>query len=305
MSIVLIVLVALIVIAGLVATDSFYLVHTQEAAVVERLGKYHKTAAPGLNFKVPVIDKVRARVNLQVQQLEVNVETKTQDNVFVSIPVAVQYQVIQGSESKALYLLTNPAEQLVSYVQDNVRTSLATMKLDSAYESKDDIASNVEHMLSVRMGDYGWKIINTLVTDIRPAESVRKAMNDINAAQRQRDAAIALAEADKIKLVTAAEGEAEAKRLQGVGIANERKAIVEGLAEQIRLIRESGITSSPEEILMLTQHYDTLTQVAKSARGSVLFMPSNPGGMNALAEEVRNTLISTKELEHQREEQQH
>lgn len=291
------VLIFVLLLAIMLLASAIFIVHTQQVAVIERLGKFVKVATPGLNFKVPLIDRVAARLNMQVQQLIVEVETKTKDNVFVSIPVAVQFQVIPGRERDAHYALQQPIAQINSYVQDNVRTSLASLTLDQAFESKDSIAAHVEATLSDRMGTYGWAIVNTLVTDIRPDTRVMNSMNEINAAQRQRDAAVSLAEAEKIRLVTTAEGEAEAKRLQGMGIAMEREAIVEGLAEQIKTLQEAGVETSPEQLLLLTQYFDTLRDVARNSRSSVMFVPSNPGGVAQLSDEITKAYLAASQLD--------
>lgn len=291
------VLIVLIALAIMLLAGSIFIVHTQQMTIIERLGKFVRVAGPGLNFKVPVIDRVAARLNMQVQQLIVEVETKTKDNVFVSIPVAVQFQVIPGRERDAYYALQQPIAQINSYVQDNVRTSLASLTLDQSFESKDSIAAHVESTLSDRMGTYGWAIVNTLVTDIRPDARVMNSMNEINAAQRQRDAAVSLAEAEKIRLVTTAEGEAEAKRLQGMGIAMEREAIVEGLAEQIKTLQEAGVDSSPEQLLLLTQYFDTLRDVARTSRSAVMFMPSNPGGVTQMGDELMRAFVAVDHLD--------
>ncbi len=293
----LIVVVVLIMLGIVLLAGSIFIVHTQQMAIIERLGKFVRVAGPGLNLKIPLIDRVAARLNMQVQQLIVEVETKTKDNVFVSIPVAVQFQVIPGRERDAYYALQQPIAQINSYVQDNVRTSLASLTLDQSFESKDSIAAHVESTLSDRMGTYGWAIVNTLVTDIRPDARVMNSMNEINAAQRQRDAAVSLAEAEKIRLVTTAEGEAEAKRLQGQGIAMEREAIVEGLAEQIKTLQEAGVESSPEQLLLLTQYFDTLRDVARTSRSSVMFMPSNPGGVAQMGDELMRAFVAVDRLD--------
>ena len=214
------------------AFDGFYIVRTKEAAIIERMGKFVNVAHAGLHFKVPYVDRVRAKISLQIRQLDVMVETKTKDNVFVQIPVAVQYEVVQGSERQAFYTLSNHEQQIVAYVQDNVRSSVANMDLDDSFSSKDTIARNVAMSLRDNMAAYGWNFVNTLVTDIRPDARVRESMNSINAAQREREAAVAQAEAEKIRVVKEAEGAAEAKKLQGRGVADQRKEIVEGIAQQ-------------------------------------------------------------------------
>lgn len=285
-------LVAFLLLLVVLASSAVFIVRTQEAAVIERLGKFHRVAQAGLNFKIPLIERVRTELNLQVIQQEVRVETKTKDNVFVMIPVAVQYKVADGRAREAAYLLSSPQEQIVSYVQDNVRSSLANMNLDESFSSKDDIARNVETVLSERMGSYGWHIVNTLVTDIRPDEQVRASMNSINASQREREAAIYLAEADKVKLVKQAEADAEAKRLQGEGVAAQRKAIADGLAEQVSTLKESGVAGQAEQLILLTQYFDAIQATANSSNSTVLFMPSNPGGLTDMSSQIQQAMIA-------------
>ena len=275
------------------AFDGFYIVRTKEAAIIERLGKFVTVAHAGLHLKVPFVDRVRAKINLQVRQLDVMVETKTKDNVFVQIPVAVQYEVVQGSERQAFYTLSNHEQQIVAYVQDNVRSSVANMALDDSFSSKDTIARNVAMSLRDNMAAYGWNFVNTLVTDIRPDSRVRESMNSINAAQREREAAVAQAEAEKIRVVKEAEGAAEAKKLQGRGVADQRKEIVEGIAQQYELLRAAGVEENPETLMLVSQYLDAMVDVADRAHTNVLYMPSNPGGMQDLFSGMRDTLLST------------
>ena len=278
------------------AFDGFYIVRTKEAAIIERMGKFVNVAHAGLHFKVPYVDRVRAKISLQIRQLDVMVETKTKDNVFVQIPVAVQYEVVQGSERQAFYTLSNHEQQIVAYVQDNVRSSVANMDLDDSFSSKDTIARNVAMSLRDNMAAYGWNFVNTLVTDIRPDSRVRESMNSINAAQREREAAVAQAEAEKIRVVKEAEGAAEAKKLQGRGVADQRKEIVEGIAQQYELLRAAGVQENPETLMLVSQYLDAMVDVADRAHTNVLYMPSNPGGMQDLFGGMRDALLSTNAI---------
>ena len=282
---------------GGLRTSIFFTVKTQENVIVERFGKFKKVAKPGLNIKVPFVETTTRPISLRVRQLEVNIETKTKDNVFVTIPVAVQYVIGEENVVDAYYKLDNPEEQIRSYVFDTVRSSLSTMNLDTAFESKDDIASSVESRLSESMARYGFQIVNTLVTDISPDQKVRDSMNNINAAQRDRDAAQSLAEADKIKRVTQAEAEADARRLQGEGVAAQRKAIATGIAEQYEMLKRVGIEDTAEQLLLMNQYFDTLGEVARHGRSNVLFLPSNPGSTGDFFQEIRNSLLSVHEAD--------
>ena len=276
--------------------DGYYIVRTREAAIVERLGKFVTVAHAGLHFKLPWVDRVRDKISLQVRQLDVMVETKTKDNVFVQIPVAVQYEVVQGREREAYYMLSNHEQQIVAYVQDNVRSSVANMDLDDSFSSKDTIAQNVAMSLRDNMAAYGWHFVNTLVTDIRPDTRVRESMNSINAAQREREAAIAQAEAEKIRVVKEAEGAAEAKKLQGRGVAEQRKEIVEGIAQQYEMLRAAGVQENPETLMLVSQYLDAMVDVADRSHTNVLYMPSNPGGMQDLFGGMRDVLLSTQAI---------
>ena len=266
--------------------DGYYIVRTREAAIVERLGKFQTVAHAGFHLKLPWIDRVRDKISLQVRQLDVMVETKTKDNVFVQIPVAVQYEVVQGREREAFYMLSNHEQQIVAYVQDNVRSSVANMGLDESFSSKDTIAQNVATSLR-----------DNMVTDIRPDSRVRESMNSINAAQREREAAIAQAEAEKIRVVKEAEGAAEAKKLQGRGVAEQRKEIVEGIAQQYELLRDAGVQESPEVLMLVSQYLDAMVDVSNNGQASVLYMPSNPQGMGDLFSGMRDVLMADRALD--------
>lgn len=290
-----IVIVVLAVLAALLfgglRTSFLFQVHTQENVIVERFGKFQRVARPGLNTKMPFIDSTTRPISLRIQQLEVNIESKTKDNVFVTVPVAVQYVIKEEQVVDAYYRLSNPEAQIRSYVFDTVRSALSTLNLDQAFESKDDIARNVEETLSARMQEFGFNIVNTLVQDISPDQRVRDSMNSINAAQRDRVAAQSLAEADKIKRVTQAEAEAESKRLQGEGVAAQRKAIAMGIAEQYEMLRKVGIENSAEQLLLMTQYFDTMQDIARNGRSNVLYLPSNPGTVGAMGDEIRNAIL--------------
>ncbi|MCZ4326883.1 SPFH domain-containing protein [Brachybacterium paraconglomeratum] len=293
-----VILVVLAILAALLfgglRTSLMFTVHTQEAIIVERFGKFRRVAHAGLNFKTPFIDSTTKPVSLRVQQLEVNIESKTKDNVFVTVPVAVQYRIREEQVVDAYYKLSNPEAQIRSYVFDTVRSALSGLELDQAFESKDDIARSVENTLSTRMQEFGFNIINTLVQDISPDSRVRDSMNSINAAQRDRVAAQSLAEADKIKRVTQAEAEAESKRLQGEGVAAQRKAIALGIAEQYEMLRKVGIENSAEQLLLMTQYFDTMQDVARNGRSNVLYLPSNPGSVGSMGEEIRSAMLQSQ-----------
>src|SRR5579862_7030159 len=299
MEIVWMVLFAIIVLflLGLVL-GSFYTVQQQSRAIVERFGKYVRTATPGLNFKLPYIEAVVQRVSLRVQQLIVEVETKTLDNVFVKLFVAVQFRVVEGSEADSYYKLQDHIEQIKSYVLDVVRAKVPKMNLDEVFERKDDVGAAVKSELDVAMKIYGFEIPNALVTDVNPADNVKAAMNEIQTQQRLQVAAAAKGEANKILVVKNAEAEAESKRLQGEGIAKQRRAIVDGLRESIAAFTDKVSEVSAAEVMklvMMTQYFDTMKEIGVSSGSKVILVPHTPGGMSEVVEQIRAAIIAANE----------
>ena len=290
--------VILVILLILIGTGLFT-VKQQTIAIVERFGRFKKASRAGLNFKIPIIDQIAGRVNLRVQQLDVQVETKTKDNVFVFVIVSVQYFVPAEKAVDAFYKLQNPQEQITAYVFDTVRARVPAVNLDQLFEMKDDIATAVKAELDTVMDDFGYAIVKALVTDINPDEKVKVSMNEINAAQRLREAAIQQAEADKIRVVKAAEGEAESKALQGQGIANQRKAIIEGLKESVENFSSAvnGVNSQDVmNLVMMTQYFDTIKELGLSGKNSTILIPHGPGGMTDMSDQIRNAMITAEQV---------
>jgi len=256
---------------------SIFIVKQQTSAVLERFGRFQSIRNSGLRFKIPFIDRIAGRLNLKIQQLDVLVETKTKDDVFVRLKISVQFQVIKTKVYEAFYKLENSNDQITSYVFDVVRAEVPKMKLDDVFERKDDIAIAVKRELNQSMLDYGYDIIKTLVTDIDPDVQVKAAMNRINAAEREKVAAEYEAEAERIKIVAKARAEAESKRLQGQGIADQRREIARGLEESVEVLNNVGINSQEASaLLVVTQHYDTLQSVGEATQSNLILMPNSP-----------------------------
>jgi len=286
------------VFAIIILTGTLFTVEQQSRAIIERFGRYVRTASPGLNVKIPLIDSIAQRVSLRVQQLPVEVETKTLDNVFVKLFVAVQYRVVEGNEADSYYKLQNHVDQIRSYVLDVVRAKVPKMNLDEVFEKKDEVGTAVKTELDASMKVYGFEIPNALVTDVNPADNVKSAMNEIQTQQRLQVAAAAKGEANKILVVKNAEAEAESKRLQGEGIAKQRRAIVDGLRESIAAFTDQiGGVSAPEvlKLVLLTQYFDTMKEIGVSAGSKVILIPHSPGGMADIADEIRTAIISGNE----------
>jgi regulator of protease activity HflC (stomatin/prohibitin superfamily) len=255
----------------------FFLVKQQTAAIMERFGKFHSVRVSGLQLKIPLIDRVAGRINLKIQQLDVIIETKTKDDVFVRLKVSVQFQVVKNKVYDAFYKLENPQSQITSYVFDVVRAEVPKMVLDNVFERKDDVANAVKSELNEAMQDYGFDIIKTLVTDIDPDEQVKISMNRINASEREKVAAEFEAEAERIKIVAKARAEAESKRLQGQGIADQRREIARGLVESVDVLNTVGINSQEASaLIVVTQHYDTLQSLGEETNSNLILMPNSP-----------------------------
>ena len=284
----------LIIIFIFLLLSAVYVVRQQSVAIIERFGRYHKTSSSGINFRLPLgIDKIAARVQLRLLQSEIVVETKTQDNVFVTMNVATQYRVNENNVIDAYYKLMRPEAQIKSYIEDALRSSVPKLTLDELFEKKDEIALEVQKQVAEEMSTYGYIIVKTLITKVEPDAEVKQSMNEINAAQRKRVAAQELAEADKIKIVTAASAEAEKDRLHGVGIAEQRKAIVDGLADSIKELKGANIELTEEQImsiLLTNQYLDTLNNFADSSGNNTIFLPANPEGVESIRTQILSAL---------------
>ena len=274
-----------------------FVVKQQTVAIVERFGKYQFTASPGFHLKLPWgIDRIAARIQLRLLQTEMTVETKTADNVFVTMNIATQYRVNEQSIKDAYYKLMNPGEQIKAYIEDALRSAVPKLTLDDVFEKKDEIALEVQKTVAEEIQTYGYIIVKTLITKVEPDAEVKQSMNEINAAQRKQDASQMLANANKIQVVTAAEAEAEKDRLHGVGIAEQRKAIVDGLAQQITEIKKLGVALDEEQImaiLLTNQYLDTLNQFAAGGN-STIFLPSGAEGAESLRTQILSAIKAGK-----------
>jgi len=265
------VLVAMFILSGL------FIVKQQTAVVVERFGRFHSIRNSGLQFKIPFIDRISGKLSLRIQQLDVIIETKTLDDVFVKLKVSVQYLVLKSKVYDAFYKLEYPHEQITSYVFDVVRAEVPKMKLDDVFVKKDDIAIAVKAELQDAMQDYGFDIIKTLVTDIDPDAQVKAAMNRINASEREKIAAQYEGDAARIVIVEKAKAEAESKRLQGQGIADQRREIARGLEESVEVLNRVGINSQEASaLIVVTQHYDTLQSIGEETNSNLILLPNSP-----------------------------
>lgn len=269
--------IVILVVALVILLSSFFTVKQQTAVVVERFGKFQSIRHSGLQIKIPLIDKISGKINLKIQQLDVIIETKTKDNVFVKMKVSVQFMVIKDKVYDAFYKLEYPHDQITAYVFDVVRAEVPKLRLDDVFERKDDIAIAVKRELNEAMTTYGYDIINTLVTDIDPDIQVKNAMNRINAADREKTAAEFEAESARIRIVAKAKAEAESKRLQGQGIADQRREIARGLVESVDVLNKVGINSQEASaLIVVTQHYDTLQAIGQDTNSNLILLPNSP-----------------------------
>jgi regulator of protease activity HflC (stomatin/prohibitin superfamily) len=293
-----VVFLVILAIAGLIVLTlilgSFFTVSTAQVAVVTRFGKFLRIAEPGLNWKAPYLDSVAGLVSLRVNQISLTMETKTKDNVFVTIPISVQNRVRPEKVYDAYYKLSDPVAQIKSYVEQVILGHVPSMTLDEVFASQSSIAAAVKQELDADMAGFGYEIVNVLVTDIVPDEKVKSAMNDINAAQREQVAANARGEAEKILVVKKAEAEAESKALQGQGIANQRKAIIEGLQvsiEQFQKVVDGASSRDVMQLVLVTQYFDTLKSIGESDRTNTLFLSHSPSAVKEVSDQILESML--------------
>jgi regulator of protease activity HflC (stomatin/prohibitin superfamily) len=277
-------------IAFFIFMSSFFTVKQQTSVVIERFGKFTGIRTSGLQLKLPIIDRIAGRVNLKIQQLDVMIETQTKDNVFVKMKVSVQFKVIPEHVYEAFYKLEYPHDQITAYVFDVVRAEVPKLILDDVFLRKDDVAVAVKRELNEAMMGYGYDIINTLVTDIDPDIQVKNAMNRINAAEREKTAAMFESEAQRIRIVAKAKAEAESKKLQGQGIADQRREIAKGLVESVAVLNNVGINSQEASaLIVITQHYDTLQAIGADTNSNLILLPNSPQA----ASDMLNSMVTS------------
>ena len=293
------VLMAIIIGFVLFIISGLFIVQQQTVAVVERFGRFVRITQPGLGFRIPVIETIAGRISLRVRQLDIPIETKTSDNVFVKVVVSVQFHALLGKIYEAFYKLANPEQQLTSFIFDVVRAQVPTIKLDDVFERKDDIADAVKNELTDMMESFGFGIVKALVTDIDPDHKVKAAMNEINEAQRLRVAANERGEAEKILKIKQAEADARSKALQGQGIADQRSAIVSGLKESVDAFQRGIPDTSAKDVMnlvLMTQYFDTLKEIGAFSKSNTILIPHSPGHMQDLSEQLRNAIIVGNEV---------
>jgi len=277
-----------------------YTVKQQNCAVIERFGKFNRISRSGLHFKIPLIDRISSKISLKIKQLNVSVETKTKDNVFVDLVVAVQYNVLPNKVYEACYMLQDPEQQIKAFVFDLVIAQVPLLDLDDVFAKKDDIANAVKKELDSQMEEFGYGIIKALVTDVNPDANVKSAMNEINTAQRLRIAATEKGEAEKIMKIKRAEAEAEASVLHGKGIAGQRQAVIEGMGESVEeFVKQIPGTDASRvmDMVLMIQYIDTLKEIGGSSKSNVVFVPHTPGNVKDLSTQIQETVFSAQKLE--------
>ena len=285
---------------------SFMIIPERQSWVIQRLGKFNRISQPGFKLKIPIIESIASKENLRIQQLDVDVETKTLDDVFVILKISVQYRIIHSKVYEAFYELDDPHGQIASYIFDEVRAEVPKLGLDDVFSKKDDIALAVRDNISSQMEKYGYKIVKTLITDINPDELVKASMNKINAAMRDKEAAVQEAEGEKIRIVKRAEAEADSKRLSGEGIAQQRLEIVRGFKESVEDFQKALQDVDPQEIMqfvLMTQYFDTLTAIGANENNNTVMVPHTPGGMKDFQQQIIEGTFVGKELSKNKQKQ--
>ena len=290
-------LIPFIIFGLIIFFSALFTVKQQTAAIIERFGKFQSIRQSGLHFKIPLVDRISGRLSLKIQQLDVLIETKTLDDVFVRLKVSVQFKVIKMKVYDAFYKLDYPHDQITSYVFDVVRAEVPKMKLDDVFVKKDDIAIAVKSELNQAMMDYGYDIIKTLVTDIDPDAQVKEAMNRINASEREKIAAQFEGDAARILIVEKAKAEAESKRLQGQGIADQRREIARGLEESVEVLNKVGINSQEASaLIVVTQHYDTLQSIGQETNSNLILLPNSPQAGSTMLNDMVASFTASNQI---------
>ncbi len=298
-------IIPIVLLVVVILVFALFIVKQQQVAVIQRFGRFQSIRDAGIQIKIPIIDRVAGRLSLRIQQLDVMVETKTKDDVFVAIKVSVQYVVLKEKVYEAFYQLENPHGQITSYVFDVVRAEVPKLKLDYVFEKKDDIAIAVKSELEEAMNTYGYGIVKALVTDIDPDEEVKQAMNKINAAERIKTAAEYEGEAERIRIVAKATAEAESKRLQGQGIADQRREIARGLEESVEVLNKVGINSQEaSSLIVITQHYDTLHSVSENTRSNLILMPNSPSTASDMLNQMTTSFMAANKISEMEKEEE-
>jgi len=291
------ILIIIIVVGLLTLFASFFIVKQQTSVIIETFGKFTSIRQAGFQLKLPGVQRIAGRISLKIQQLDVIIETKTLDDVFVKLKVSVQFKVIKNKVYDAFYKLDYPHDQITSYVFDVVRAEVPKMKLDDVFVKKDDIAIAVKLELNEAMSNYGYDIIKTLVTDIDPDAQVKEAMNRINAADREKTAAQYEGDAQRILIVERAKAEAESKRLQGKGIADQRREIARGLEESVEVLNRAGINSQEASaLIVITQHYDTLQSIGADTNSNLILLPNNPNAASSMLNDMVASFAATNQI---------
>ena len=293
-------LIFLPIIIIILLASSIVIIPQQRMGIVERLGKYNRRLGPGLHFRIPIVERVAGKESIRIRQLDVPVETKTQDNVFVNLGVSVQFLAISDKIFDAFYKLTDVNSQITSYVYDVVRAEVPKKTLDKVFETKDELAQTIKEELSDSMDDFGYSIVKSLITDIDPDQNVKDAMNRINATARLRVAAENEAEAEKIRQVKSAEAEAEAKKLQGKGVAEQRAAIIEGFKASIGDLKEvTGSDVKTQDVMnmvMMVQYFDALRDIGTTGENNAVLIPYGAGGSNEILQQMTQAMLASEQV---------
>ncbi|HBK72234.1 MAG TPA: SPFH domain-containing protein [Flavobacteriaceae bacterium] len=280
-----------------IVISAAFIVKQQTAVIIERFGKLQSIRQAGLQFKIPLVDRIAGHISLKIQQLDVIVETKTKDDVFVHLKISVQFLIRKDHVEDAFYKLQNPHEQITAFIFDVVRAEVPKMGLDDVFEKKEEIALAIQRDLKQAMLNYGYDIIKALVTDIDPDENVKIAMNRINAAEREKTAAQHEGDAERILIVERAKAEAESKRLQGQGIADQRREIARGLEESMVILNRAGINSQEASaLIVITQHYDTLQSIGGDTKSNLILLPNNPNAASSMLNDMVTSLVAANKI---------
>ncbi|KEG07108.1 hypersensitive-induced response protein 1-like [Trypanosoma grayi] len=259
-----------------------------EVAVLETCGRFNTIAGPGCHCVLPWTYKA-GTLSMRLREHHFMIRSKTKDNVFVTLKLTINVQVVPDRVDAAFYGLEEPLSIIQSYVENSVEAKIPLYNLEALFIERGTISQQLKNETDAIMEVYGWDIVSALITEIDPGDEMTEAINSIQKYQRLRVAAVDEAETKKMQRVRAAEALCESRRLAGQGLAEQRKAIVAGLRKSVEVMRHDANGLNNEDVLnllLINQYYDTMKSVAENSGGSLLII-DGAGGLDAMAKGLR------------------
>jgi len=286
----------LVIIGAVLLLSMIRIVPQNHVAVVEFLGKYQRTLSAGLNFVIPILERVSVQVNLAIRNFLFELDAVSKDKVQVRLKSNLIYAVSVGKVTQYWYELTDPKQTIASFVENYVRSFVATQTHEELLEKREEISAYLVQHLNEKFMAWGIIIHGYQLMDIVFPTVITDAMSRVVASQRLREAAMNEAEATKVRVVKEAEAEKESRVLLGEGVAGERQAIIDGLKRSIDDMK--GIpglnTHEVMNLIVMSQYFDTVKAIGMSQNSKVMFIDPAPEGANNMLQQLSAALEANK-----------